>query len=199
MKIRPAATAALTLTVLLTLTGCVGNTGSDDGMEGMDHGGSSSAPADIADVNDVDIMFATMMKEHHAQAIDMSDVLLSKQGVDERVVALAEEIKAAQGPEIEKMDRWLDDWGADDSSMEGMDHDGGMMSEDDMRALEDASGADAGRLYLEQMIEHHEGAVDMAQDEADNGKNVDAVTLAETIIAAQTDEIATMKEILATL
>lgn len=199
MKIRPAAIAALTLTALLALTGCAGNTGSGNGMEGMDHGGSSSAPAETADANDADIMFASMMKEHHAQAIEMSDALLSKDGVDERVVALAEEIKAAQEPEIQTMDQWLEDWGADMDSMEGMDHGSGMMSEEDMQALEDATGPDAGRLFLEQMIQHHEGAVDMAQDEVDNGQNSDAIALAETIIDTQTDEIATMKEILATL
>lgn len=198
MKTRFAATAALTLTAVLALAGCAGNTSGGGDMPGMNHESSSSAPAS-ADANDADIMFASMMKEHHAQAIEMSDVLLSKDGVDERVVALAEEIKAAQEPEIQKMDQWLEDWGAEMDSMEGMDHGSGMMSEEDMQALEDATGPDAGRLFLEQMIQHHEGAVDMAQDEVDNGQNSDAVALAETIIDAQTEEIATMKEILATL
>ncbi|CAH0211917.1 MULTISPECIES: DUF305 domain-containing protein [Microbacterium] len=196
MKIRPAAIAALTLTALLALTGCVVTTGSDNGMDGMDHGSGSSASADA---NTDDVMFARMMKEHHEQAIEMSDLLLSKDGVDERVVALAEEIKAAQEPEIQKMDQWLEDWDADMGNMGGMDHGDGMMSEEDMQALEDATGPDAGRLFLEQMIQHHEGAVDMAQEEVDNGQNSDAIALAETIIDTQTDEIATMKEILATL
>ncbi|WEF21353.1 MULTISPECIES: DUF305 domain-containing protein [Microbacterium] len=196
MKIRPAAIAALTLTALLALTGCVVTTGSDNGMDGMDHGSGSSASADA---NADDVMFARMMKEHHEQAIEMSDLLLSKDGVDERVVALAEEIKAAQEPEIQKMDQWLEDWDADMGNMGGMDHGDGMMSEEDMQALEDATGPDAGRLFLEQMIQHHEGAVDMAQEEVDNGQNSDAIALAETIIDTQTDEIATMKEILATL
>ena len=199
MKIRPAAIAALTLTALLALTGCVVTTGSGngmDGMDGMDHGSGSSASADA---NTDDVMFARMMKEHHEQAIEMSDLLLSKDGVDERVVALAEEIKAAQEPEIQKMDQWLEDWDADMGNMGGMDHGDGMMSEEDMQALEDATGPDAGRLFLEQMIQHHEGAVDMAQEEVDNGQNSDAIALAETIIDTQTDEIATMKEILATL
>jgi uncharacterized protein (DUF305 family) len=84
-------------------------------------------------------------------------------------------------------------------NMGGMDHGDGMMSEDDMQALEGATGPDAGALFLEQMIQHHKGAVDMAQEEVDNGQNSDAVALAETIIDAQTEEIATMKEILATL
>lgn len=198
MTIRPAAIAALALTALLALSGCAGDTGTDNGMVGMDHD-RSSAPAMTADANDADIMFARMMKEHHAQAVEMSDVLLSKDGVDDRVVSLAEDIKAAQEPEMRTMDQWLRRWGTDPHSMDGMDHGSGMMSDEDMQALDEASGADAGRLFLQQMIRHHEGAVDMAQDEVDNGQNRDAVALAETIIEAQTEEIATMKEILATL
>ena len=198
MKTRFAASAAVTLTALLALVGCAGTTSGGD-MEGMNHGGSSSSAPASADANDADIMFASMMKEHHAQAIEMSDMLLSKDGVDERVVALAEKIKAAQEPEIQKMDQWLEERGADTSSMEGMDHGAGMMSKDDMQALEDASGSDAGRLFLEQMIQHHQGAVEMAQEEVDNGQNSDAVALAETIIDAQTSEISEMEDILATL
>lgn len=198
MKNRPLATAAITLSALLALAGCAGTSSGGD-MPGMNHGGSSSSAPASADANDADIMFASMMKEHHEQAVEMSDMLLSKDGVDERVVALAEEIKAAQEPEIQKMEQWLEDWRADTSGMESMDHGDGMMSEEDMKALGDATGADAGSLFLEQMIQHHQGAVDMAQEEVDNGQNSDAIALAETIIDAQTTEIATMKEILATL
>ena len=53
--------------------------------------------------------------------------------------------------------------------------------------------------FLEQMIEHHRGAIDMAQDEVDDGQNSDAVSLAQKIIDTQTAEITTMEEILATL
>ncbi|MEV7799325.1 DUF305 domain-containing protein [Microbacterium foliorum] len=196
MKIRPAAIAALMLTALLALSGCVVTTGSDNGMDGM-HGGSGSSAS--ADANTEDIMFARMMIEHHEQAVEMSDTILSKEGIDERVVSLAEEIKAAQEPEIQTMDQWLEEWDADMGNMGGMDHGDGMMSDEDMQALDDATGAEASRLFLEQMIEHHEGAIDMAQDEVDDGQNSDAVALAETIIDTQTTEIATMKEILATL
>ncbi|KNY07358.1 DUF305 domain-containing protein [Microbacterium sp. GCS4] len=197
MKNRAVATTAITLAAMLALTGCAGPT-SGGGMPGMNHGSSSSAPAS-ADANDADIMFAGMMKEHHAQAIDMSDILLSKEGVDERVVALAEEIKAAQAPEIQKMEQWLEEWGADTSGMEGMEHGDGMMSDEDMQALEEASGADAGRLFLQQMIQHHDGAVEMAQKQIDDGRNGDAIALAGAIIDAQTREIARMEEILASL
>ena len=99
------------------------------------------------------------------------------------------------------MNRWLDDWGIvrGESEMEGMDHSGGMMSDEDMSALESATGAEASRLFLEQMTQHHQGAIDMAQRELDNGENPDALELAQTIIDAQTAEIATMQDILTTL
>ena len=84
-------------------------------------------------------------------------------------------------------------------SMEGMDHGSGMMTEEDMQALDAATGTEASRLFLEQMIEHHRGAIDMAQDEVDDGQNSDAVSLAQKIIDTQTAEITTMEEILATL
>jgi uncharacterized protein (DUF305 family) len=62
--------------------------------------------------------FAHMMIPHHQQAIEMSDIVLAKQGIDLRVVDLATQIKAAQGPEIEKMQGWMSQWGM--GGMSGM-------------------------------------------------------------------------------
>ena len=196
MKIRAAATAAITLTALLALAGCAGT--SSGGMETMPGMGSSASASPAADVNDADMQFTMMMIPHHEQAVEMADMILAKEGIDERVITLAEEIKAAQGPEIELMESWLDEWGTPMGDMDGMDH-GGMMSDTDMQALEAATGVEASRLFLEQMMMHHEGAIDMAQDEVDNGQNPDVVSLAQDIITSQTAEIATMEEILATL
>jgi uncharacterized protein (DUF305 family) len=189
-----AVTAIITLTALLTLAGCVGTPREDGhGMPGMGTSGSELP----ADVNNADIMFTTMMIPHHEQAIEMADLILDEDGVDTRVVALAETIKAAQGPEIELMESWLDDWGTGMGDMPGMGD--GMMSDIDMEALEDATGEEASRLFLEQMIEHHDGAIDMAQTEVDNGESPDVIGLAGSIIQSQTAEIATMEEILASL
>jgi uncharacterized protein (DUF305 family) len=191
---RVAAITAMTLTALLTLAGCAVSTGGGThDMPGM----GSSGSALPADVNNADLMFTTMMIPHHEQAIEMADVILDEDGVDARVVALAETIKAAQGPEIELMESWLDEWGTGMGDMGGMGD--GMMSDTDMQALEDATGDEASRVFLEQMIEHHEGAIDMAQSEVDNGENPDVIGLAESIIESQTAEIATMEEILASL
>ena len=83
--------------------------------------------------------------------------------------------------------------------MEGMDHGSsmdGMMSEEDMQQLEDAQGTEAARLYLERMTVHHEGAVDMARDEVDNGENPQAVALAQQVIEDQEAEIQEMETML---
>ena len=189
---RVAATIAMALTALLSLAGCAVSTGG--GAHDMPGMGSSALPADV---NNADLMFTTMMIPHHEQAIEMADLILDEDGIDPRVVALAETIKAAQGPEIELMESWLDEWGTGMGEMGGMGD--GMMSDTDMEALEAATGDEASRLFLEQMIEHHEGAIDMAQTEVDNGENRDVVGLAESIIRSQTAEIATMQEILASL
>lgn len=165
-------------------------------MNGMDN--ESNPPTDSAQpVNDADIDFAMNMIAHHQQAIEMADLVLEKEGVDDRVLNLALAIKEAQGPEISTMTSWLESWG--ENSMPGMDHGDGMMSDDDMTTLENAAGAEASSLFLEQMIEHHQGAIDMAEQEVDAGENPDAIALAQQIIDAQTTEITTMQELLAEL
>ncbi|MBF6097706.1 DUF305 domain-containing protein [Nocardia cyriacigeorgica] len=170
---------------------------------------TTSAAEDAAAHNDADVMFAQMMIPHHTQAIEMSDMILAKQGIPEPVTALANQIKAAQGPEIDQLTTWLGQWGEptempspsampghDMPEMDGME---GMMSEEDMQALSDAQGTEAARLFLNQMIAHHEGAIDMAQTEIEDGQFPDAVQMARTIVDTQQQEIDTMRQLLTTL
>nr|WP_245570929.1 DUF305 domain-containing protein [Glaciibacter superstes] len=164
----------------------------------------TASPTDESSVtvasNAADVTFAQMMIPHHEQAVEMSDMLLAKDGVDQRIRDLATEIKAAQEPEIVQLRDWLAAWGADEGGRSGMDHGmDGMMSDDDMDALEKASGAEASRLFLEQMTVHHEGAIEMAQTELDDGQNEDAKAMAAAIVTTQTEEIGVMKDILASL
>lgn len=205
---RPTRAAILATGALLgalTLAACSNDDDPGD-MEGMDHGtdqSSTSADADPeADFNEADVMFAQMMIPHHEQAIEMSDIVLANPDVSPEVADLAQQIKDAQEPEIETLTSWLTEWGSDPA--EEMDHgdmstDSGMMSEEDLANLESATGAEVNRLFLEQMIMHHEGAVAMAQDQVDNGQNPDAVALAEDIVTTQEAEIATMGSIMGTL
>lgn len=180
-----AATAAL---IALALTGCVWPGGP---MMGNGYGpGSGSSASD--EHNQSDLAFVMMMIPHHEDAVEMSDLLLAKDGIPADVVAMAEQIKAAQQPEIELMQSWLDDWGV--GTMDGMDHG---MSGTDMDALERATGDAAAELFLEQMIEHHEGAIVMAQQAIDYGRNPEVRALCESIVASQTAEIVTMQQLLA--
>jgi uncharacterized protein (DUF305 family) len=184
------------------LVGC-----SSDDMGGMDMGDdqsssdqSSTSNGEAASHNDADVTFATDMIPHHAQAVEMANLVDGKD-VDPAVQQLAADIQAAQGPEIETMTGWLEEWGAAvPESMEGMDMSGdmpGMMSPDDMAALAAADGADFQMMWLTMMIEHHQGAIEMAQTEQSDGEYAPAVELAGQIESAQTAEIAQMEDLLA--
>ncbi|HZJ05289.1 MAG TPA: DUF305 domain-containing protein [Nocardioidaceae bacterium] len=153
--------------------------------------------------NDTDVAFASGMIQHHAQALAMVDTTMGRP-LDPAVEELAEEILAAQAPEIETMTAWLGDWDEpvpetmrDHSNAEGemeMDSDmPGMMSSQDMDELETAVDADFQEMWLEMMLEHHEGAVEMAQTEQDDGEFEPAMELAESIEASQSDEIEFME------
>lgn len=193
-KLTTAITVSGVLTVTLSLAACSGS----EPMGGMEHGSSASAEASTQ-FNDQDVMFAQMMIPHHEQAVEMATMILAKDGIDPAVTDLAVRIQAAQGPEIDTMNSWLAEWGAD-SGMSGMNHGSdGMLTDPDMVALGTATGSEAARLFLEGMVSHHEGAIVMAQDEVDTGGNGEAIALAKTIVQDQTAEITEMKDLLAGL
>ncbi|WP_434081517.1 DUF305 domain-containing protein [Sanguibacter sp. Z1732] len=166
----------------------------------------SASPTEVEGVhNDADTMFAQMMIVHHEGAIEMADLALEKADSEE-VRSLAERISSAQGPEIDEMTSWLEAWGEETSptgGMEGMDHGGmemeGMSQEEAMAELESLSGAEFDRRFLELMIAHHRGAVDMAQEELHGGENPQALDLGQKIVDDQEREIAEMEQLLETL
>jgi uncharacterized protein (DUF305 family) len=196
--------SALGIATAIALAGCAGNSGSTptSTMPGMGSGGmgmaSSSAPA-TADHNAADTMFTRGMIPHHAQVVEMSDMMLKKQGMDPRITALATKIKAAQAPEIEKMTGWLKTWNEPTQMASGHGMGDGMMGDDDLKTLDAAQGTEAAKLFLTQMIAHHEGAVMMAKSEISQGKNPDAIQLSKSIATSQEAEIQEMKALLASL
>ena len=185
---------------------------------GCSSGGSHSSMTDSsnktipasANFNATDVGFAQGMIPHHAQAVEMADMALST-STNADVLSLATKIKAAQNPEIQTMTGWLQSWdqkvpamnsmaegGHDMSDMSGMMMDG-MMSDADMKKLESSTGTEFDRLWLELMIQHHEGAVRMSEDEVEGGKNPDTMALAQAIITSQQGEINTMNSLLSKL
>ena len=202
--------AALTVTAgaaALVLTACGGDSdgnshdmGSMASESGSPKAGSSGKPG-AGGHNKADVGFAEEMIQHHRQAVDMAE-LADSRAVSPEVKELATKIKGAQDPEIETMSGWLTAWGEKvPEDMAGMGHDmgsgmPGMMSADDMADLEKASGAAFDEKFLKLMVEHHEGAVEMAETEKTEGKYGPAIDLAEDVITAQTAEIEQMNKML---
>jgi len=191
---------------MLVLAAC----GGDDDAGGAVTTGGSSTPAagsgPIAseagvDFNDADVEFAQGMIAHHEQAIEMSEIAQDPvRAASAEVTSLAARIEAAQDPEIDAMTGWLEAWGAplqmDSSDGHDMSEMTGMMSVEDMEALNTTTGAEFDDMWLTMMIEHHEGAIEMATAIDDEGASPDVRTLSAAIVAAQQAEIDEMRELL---
>lgn len=188
------AVTSITSFATLALAGCtinIGGSGTDS--KGMMDGGMMNNNENSSGFSGSDIMFAQMMIPHHQQAVDMS-TLAETHTTNPELLALAKQIKDAQAPEIAQMKKWLTDT---KSSME-MGHDmgmGGMLTDEQMAALENATGSAFDKLYLQGMIAHHEGAIHMAQMVIDSN-NAEAQQLGENVISSQTAEIEKMKKML---
>ncbi|MEU1570242.1 DUF305 domain-containing protein [Streptomyces collinus] len=201
--IRRAALGTTAVAAALVLAACGSDNGSDTGS-GTQTSASASAEDTAGAHNDQDVSFAQDMIPHHQQAIQMSKMAAS-QASSAEVKDLAARIEKAQDPEIETMSGWLESWGEDvPSSMPGMDHGGhsgssdmpGMMDTEDMDELMEASGKGFDTMFLTMMVEHHEGAVEMATTEKDKGQYGPAKKLADDIITAQNAEIEEMDKLL---
>lgn len=196
-KTRIALSGTAIVLVAFALTGCTNSWESRpaDRDQGMHQGGDmDNSNGDSSEFSNSDLMFAQMMIPHHQQAIEMSE-LAQTSAADQRVKDLAAVIASEQGPEIEQMESWLEATG----TPAHMDHDmgmSGMVSEAQMAELAQASAAEFDRLFLELMILHHEGAIDMAQMIIDSD-NTEVRGLGEAIVASQTEQIGYMKSLLA--
>jgi len=188
MRTRRVATAVIGTIALVMVAGCTINIG-------VPAESSSEQSASAYSANDV--MFAQMMIPHHQQAIELSDLALEI-SQSEAITDLAQRIKAGQGPEIDEMTRWLEESGSS-SMMEGHDMGAhgmsGMVSDADVETLASLTSPEFDVLFLELMIAHHEGALDMLSMIEDSS-NADVRGLAEAIESAQRAEIEEMQGLL---
>ncbi|WP_327028599.1 DUF305 domain-containing protein [Micromonospora sp. NBC_01740] len=147
--------------------------------------------------NSMDIWFVRMMIPHHAQALEMAELAGDRAG-DPALRALAERIRASQGPEIGLMRGWLQARGLS-TEVAGHDHEGmrGMQTPEAIRQLAAARGAEFDRLFVRMMTEHHQGAVQMATDLLKVGADLTLSEFANSVATEQTVEIDRMRELLA--
>ena len=156
-----------------------------------------------AGYNPDDVAFATNMIPHHQQAVELS-ALVPDRSTNTELIALANQISAAKQPEINVMKVFLVQWteGTGNPTSSDSGHAGhgstmqGMVDAATMAKLESLNGAEFDKLWLESMISHHQGAIEMAKAEIANGDNVDAKTLANNIVTTQEAEIGQMKQML---
>lgn len=186
------ATAALASATLVGCTINIGTPGGSNSMQGpMGQNGNS-------EFSNADLMFAEMMIPHHQQALDMS-ALAEGRTTNTEILALSQQIADAQAPEIVQMQSWIDESGGTSGMGSHEGHMmGGMLTKEQMDALRDASGVEFDRLYLEGMIEHHEGALQMV-NMIENSSNDEVRALADAITTSQTAEIDKMQELLKSL
>jgi len=174
---KPVIAGLVALIMVMALAGC-----SKDGSMGMDHEGHSSEAS--GDLSGDDVMFLQMMIPHHQQAIDMSDLALTK-STDSELLALAKDIRDGQGAEIVKMKAWLAgaNAGMDPGHSMG-DSMGGMLSDSELAALKAATGKSFDLLWLKGMTGHHDGAIDMAAM-IEDAENAEIKSFGQAIVSAQ--------------
>lgn len=164
--------------------------------------------------------FARDMQVHHGQAVEMS-LLVRDRSDDAEVRLFALDVATAQAQQQGQMFAWLVMWGLPQTSssdeMEWLSrpvidgsigHDGhgghtpgepmpGVATFEQMQALQSATGVDAERLYLELMIEHHIGGVEMAEAVLARSDNPVVTQLARGMVQLQQKELDYMAELLA--
>ncbi|WBP85108.1 DUF305 domain-containing protein [Kitasatospora cathayae] len=214
---RTALTAAAVASTL-TLAAC--GSSSATGAADPSPGATTSAPAPVSPGphNQADVTFAQDMIVHHRQAIAMAEMAQTNASSGD-IKALAAKIEKEQGPEIDTMSGWLKAWGEQvpqatpgatgcPSGMPGMmgSPSGtpgmmgcpsgmpGMIDDQQMSEMTHASGHAFDTIFLTMMIEHHQGAVEMARTEQAQGAYSPAKALAGDIITAQTAEITQMRQ-----
>jgi uncharacterized protein (DUF305 family) len=152
-----------------------------------------------AGYNADDVAFATNMIPHHQQAVDLS-ALVPDRTTNADLIALANQISAAQQPEIQVMKVFLVQWNENPDTNSGhVGHGGtmvGMVDQATLTKLQSLDGAEFDTLWLQSMISHHQGAIEMAKAEIANGDNMDAKSLADNIVTTQQAEIGQMKQLL---
>ena len=180
MLINRAVTTIFVAILALSLSGCASASN-----KGMDHEGHTAQAS--GDLSSDDVMFLQMMIPHHQQAIDISDLALTK-SADAELLALAKDIRDEQAAEIVKMKAWLKDAGADLEMGHSMDHSmGGMLSDSELAALKAATGKSFDLLWLKGMTGHHDGAIDMAAM-IENAKNPEIKSFGQAIVSSQSEQ-----------
>jgi uncharacterized protein (DUF305 family) len=198
---RAASVFACVVITAVAVSGCGGPDG-PDGPGGPGRGvepppaaaTSGDSPGSTA-VGYEDITFVQMMLAHDRQTVQICDLLLAKTGVDPPVRVLAEQMRSARLPEIDRMAGWLAAWGIDESPLDhahaGRTH--GLLLPGQLATFERATGPKAQQAFVETMISHDQGALEISATVLAIGTDPGVKTLAESTVVAGKSEIARLE------
>ncbi|WP_431234616.1 DUF305 domain-containing protein [Mycolicibacterium psychrotolerans] len=159
---------------------------------------TASTSEAVAAHNADDVMFAQMMIPHHQQAVDLA-AMAAVHTTNQAVRMLAARISEDQQSEIATMKALLVQWDVDPATGDHSGHGAamqGMVDDATMTKLKSLNGPQFDTLWLQAMIGHHQGAIEMAKAEIANGQSADLTAMAKSIITAQQAEIDQMKQML---
>ena len=167
---------------------------------------SAEEASDLAGLkfSEADVRFMRGMISHHRQAMDMS-ALVDTRSNREAVEAIAERIALSQEDEIDMMAGWLEDRGIEPPMADahhGGDHElmPGMLTAEEFAQLEAAESFEFDTLFLQFMIDHHEGALVMVEDLLDqpgSAQDSELYRFTADVTSDQTSEIERMNSMLA--
>ncbi|MEV1288531.1 DUF305 domain-containing protein [Micromonospora sp. NPDC049679] len=146
----------------------------------------------------LDTWYIRMMIPHHTQALQMA-ALAPNRAEDPRIRALADRIKASQGPEIHQLRAWLDARGLGPEDASGQHEHGtmrGMQTPEAMKALAAAKGDAFDRMFVQMMTDHHQGAIEMSRNMLRVGVDLTIQEIATSTATEQQIEITRMRELL---
>ena len=170
----------------------------DHGSSGMHEMMDLQEKVASLELSGADVMFLQMMIPHHQQAIDISQLALSK-SKDPELLGLATSIRDGQSAEIVQMKSWLNAAKADLDMGHSMgDTMGGMLTEAELSKLKAATGKSFDLLWLKGMTNHHDGALHMTTMIKD-ASNVDIKLFGKNVVTAQTAQIKQMELMIARL
>ncbi|GAA2214341.1 DUF305 domain-containing protein [Nonomuraea monospora] len=145
--------------------------------------------------NAADVKYVQDMIVHHRQAVDMA-LLAPNRAASVKLKNLADRIQDVQGPEIQYMSSWLRE---QEQTVPGHHarHDGmpGMATPEQLEALTAAKGAEFDRMFLQLMISHHLGAIEMSKQVLIGGSHIRIEELATDVSVEQAAEIRRMQQI----
>ena len=158
--------------------------------------------------NAADVGFLQDMRVHHDQAIEMANLYLDRPDIDGSLGTIARGIAYGQSIEIGIMVQLLSDLDAPAQSDDGTamgwmgmevpaEEMPGMATDDQMVALGDADGVDADQLFVELMVAHHQGGIEMMDAALANAENPTVLFYAQRWRDAQVAEISEMETQLA--